>query len=135
MSDIKVPVDLTERVKEKLQLAFVELIPPEEWRDFVICEWKRFTTDTEPRYSGQPREPSPLKQLVRQYIEKKARQILEPLIDQYLEQQQFTIAHDDVQYLGNGLVRSAIHGFIAGMLESVKRLAEQAMLQKPPGTY
>jgi hypothetical protein len=130
-----VPIDLTERVKEKLQLAFVELIPPEEWRDFVLCEWKRFTQETPGSYQSSPPNPSPLRQLARQFVEQQAKKILEPLVTQYFEQQNFTVTHSDVEYLGNGLVRSAIAGVIAGMLEQAQNIARQTLLMNPNGIY
>ena len=135
MTELATPTDLGTKVQEKIHNAFVDLIPPEEWNAYVLCEWKRFITEQPSRgYSNTP-EPSRLQQLVREYVEREARKILEPLIVDYLKQQEFTLEHGDIQYLGNGIAAACVRAFIAGMVSHAQDVARMTLQGKPPGTY
>lgn len=136
MTELATPTDLGIKVQEKIHNAFVDLIPPEEWNAYVQCEWKRFVSEQPSRssYSNTP-EPSRLQLIVKEYVEREARKILEPLIIDYLKQQEFTLENGDIQYLGNGIAAACVRAFIAGMVNHAQEVARMTLQGKTPGMY
>lgn len=75
--------DAAEQLRERIQLAFVELIPKEQWETMIQAELKRFTEPQRVRdYPHGPERirPSVFSELCSDVLKKQARAELEKLL-------------------------------------------------------
>jgi hypothetical protein len=76
MSDLTTGNLVAATIREKVQAAFIDLIPEEKWDEMIKKEVDWFTTDTmtATHYTGSKEVPSPLRSLIRQSLEDLAKE-------------------------------------------------------------
>lgn len=92
---------LAEKVRERIQATFVELIPEDAWKKMVESEIERFTTDTR-NYNGDV--PSPLRQMIQQQV----RERMQVLVKQALDSPEFAPKWENNKHMAADAVRTIV---------------------------
>lgn len=135
MSDEPVkPPDLTELLKNRMESAFVALMPEAQFNQMVHETWEAFF---KPRtestgYSRETKQiPSRFDAMLTQQVEERMKALLKPALDQYFQEAWNT--DDQARYLMTAIIEETapqvMGAFVASLTQNLMRHVQNALSQ------
>jgi hypothetical protein len=80
------PENLGDLLREKVQAAFVSLVPDEKWTSLIEHEWRRFFHEEKKDSHWGRDKPSRLSELLREIISSEVRKHVQPVVEARLRE-------------------------------------------------